>query len=1098
MRRPKAACQMMVPLLAVLLQMVQWPAGEAAFGRDECNEMSVRMACQCSPVMSEFEILCPAYAENPKFRLSIQPSRSFVQILCNLTDFSDYKQLPKVQIGKMDIVQMQRCMLPGLLPIATILQNMGMPTPPMLIFESDNLGMNITRTHFEKLQGLKRLRFTSRRPTHIPADLLSDLRNLTALELRANIAEMPAHLFDNLEELESIEFGSNHLKHLPRGIFSKMPKLKHLNLWSNQLHNLTKYDFEGASSVLDIDLHANGIEVLPHDVFIFMPNLREINLGANLFRSLPEGLFEHNTRLEKVRISNNRAKLITLPPRLFANLPDLKVLFLKTDLESLPGDLLEGSTGITNISLGTNLLTTLPDKLFEHQTNLQSLDLSHNQLTHLPDGIFEHNRELKDLNLESNYLTRISRKLFSRLISLETLVMRNNRLNIIDHSAFTATSSLRHLYLEHNNIDLQQSLLTNHVNDPNSPFSSLFNLETLNLSHNSIMVIYYDWKFVMTKLRDLDLSYNNISSLNFEDIQFISRNRLQVNLTHNKIRSILLDKDVPVDRTDDSVVNIDLNDNPLDCDCTMLIFAQLVRGDIKPAYAKYYKLQTDRLFCSKPGALEGTPVKKIMPEKLLCPFDSPDAENKRKCPRGCSCWVRTYDRALLLNCNNGNMTRVPSLPALPQNLELMELYMENNTLLSLPSGDSNPGYSQVTSLYIAGNNLTDIEANQLPSRLEHLDLRRNQLQLLNSTVLDFFNSTMPQGSMKLSENPWKCDCDAKPLLIFAQDNYYRIKDRMEMMCTNAELPTRMVELSTDDICPSDRSVYIALAMMIASAGILVGFTASLYYKYQMEIKIFLYGRGWLLWWVSEEDIDKDKLFDAFLSYSHKDRSFIEQFLVPMLEGGAQKFKLCLHERDWLVGGFIPENIVRSVADSRRTILVLSRNFIESEWARMEFRAAHRAALNEGRARIIIIIYSDIGDVENLDEELKAYLKMNTYLKWGDPLFWDRLRYALPHRKPIRNMGNGALIKSPLKSSTDDKLELIKPSPVTPPLTTPPAEATKNPLVAHLNGGTPHTAIMIANGKNGLTNLYTPNDKSHGNGHINGAFIINTNAKQSDV
>lgn len=48
---------------------------------------------------------------------------------------------------------------------------------------------------------------------------------------------------------------------------------------------------------------------------------------------------------------------------------------------------------------------------------------------------------------------------------------------------------------------------------------------------------------------------------------------------------------------------------------------------------------------------------------------------------------------------------------------------------------------------------------------------------------------------------------------------------------------------------------------------------------------------------------------------------------------------------------------------------------------------------DGRVRLIIVMYGEIKNIDNLDDEFKHYLKYNIYIKWGEPEFWNKLRKA---------------------------------------------------------------------------------------------------------
>ena len=74
-------------------------------------------------------------------------------------------------------------------------------------------------------------------------------------------------------------------------------------------------------------------------------------------------------------------------------------------------------------------------------------------------------------------------------------------------------------------------------------------------------------------------------------------------------------------------------------------------------------------------------------------------------------------------------------------------------------------------------------------------------------------------------------------------------------------------------------------------------------------------------------------YDVFISYSHKDEAWVRDVLLTRLE--AQGLRVCIDSRDFDIGLASIVNMERAVERSRRTLLVLTPNWVASEWTGFE-------------------------------------------------------------------------------------------------------------------------------------------------------------------
>ncbi|KAL0858667.1 hypothetical protein ABMA27_011159 [Loxostege sticticalis] len=914
--------------------------------------------CGCTVTVSE--VFCRVRAPTRPLKITVK---------CDSHD-SNYTAIPYAEFEKFSpasnftliALGMLDCKLPS--TFASLLANFGHADAELLEIMLASMGGELQGVH---VRGLRKVRkmvlYKAAEQSRFPRDIFDALPDLEDFDVSFTQLRLEGSGGDDSIDgtsrfaLRSLSLTSCGINDVPPGAFTGLGNITELYLYDNFIKNLTRDAFRGLTNLGALGLSDNPITSLPSQVFAFTPRLRRLYLDKTLLGTVPGDTFQGLQHLEVITFLKGN-DTITFGAQALA-LSSLKELTIQSTLQSpLPKDLIEGSVALQTLIIRYAGLKIIPKGFFATQQRLQKLDLRGNELTTLDVDIFQSLKALVDLNLSGNRIKEFPGNIFFGLRNLKTVSANNNGLQYIADNAFDAGNDITCLALNDN-------MLTSEVLSSLRLFWVMPRLEDLRLQGNRISYMIPDWKRFYS-LQKLDLSRNNFTALEEADITF-QNFKLQLNLRENRITNIKIHTLPSVEFVYKTTVFLD--DNPFRCDCELYMFVRASRHLQNSRYIPRITLDPEHAACASPPSLAGTLIQDLPLTSLTCSLPL------RDCPANCTCDVRPATRTLELDCES-EPSMYPNPEDYEQKITILHLRNLPSQPLTLPS--------HVVSLNLAGLGLTEPPLLKTHN-IQKLDLSRNQL---TNAPLELLKENL---TLRLSGNEFFCDCSHLDSVYVLQSNAARIDDAEIVKCGGGEY---LMNIKVEKLCEIKKETVIGVTLAVL--GGLVAIVAGLAYRYSLEIKVFLFSRGWCQSWVHEDDIDNAE-YDAFVSFSQDDAQWVAEQLLPKLEGEPNNYKLCVHYRDWVVGDMIPAQIATSVEQSRRTIVVLTKNFLKSTWAPLEFRAANAHAQRERRARVLIVVLGEIPDCEEMDAELRAYLSTNTYLKWGDPWFWEKLKYAMPHR-----------------------------------------------------------------------------------------------------
>lgn len=777
-----------------------------------------------------------------------------------------------------------------------------------------------------------------------------------------------------------------------------------LNLAENNITQINDSSFSlaknlNASRVVLLYLNFNQIHYIHSKAFENLTGLRYLNLSNNCLKwpdSFGHGVFKPLQSLENIYLKENRITTFDGLGSEMQYLKNLKAIFIYGCQNCVFGDGFDKLTNLTSVSLtGYNVysnMTLVNSSIFVKVSQIRQLLMASCGVYYIPNNTFAPLKNLEFLDLSYNEhlgfenmsiaLSGLVNSTTLKVLNvnkIHPLIGRGVELKVKHLKELNTLRALVAIHIDLNKIEVLEENITRYNLLPTS-------LRNLTMSGNRLTYdTYINYIYLNENISLIDLSRQHLSIDPFfrEHFDYDLRNRKTETKTLMSSRcnkkcncgiknntSICLPKNLTTIVWQKSFLNFDIGD-VLICRGTNVNYLDLSFNLINKWIGPVCGLEK---------------LKHLDLSENLCSTLQSD-------------FFRTFPNLEYLNISFNDLGKSfqneNASKLFEQNVKLTVLDLSSNGIAQLP----NDIFSKLTNLAylnIRFNKLKKLNVSlENIKALKQLDVTGNKLETLSESLTHYLESR--NCTIVMTGNPIDCSsCQSIAFITWLTKPDVQVQFMDQDVCTFDGKPKGRDDLTAvvqelEAKCKSQTWLVITIAVGCSAATCLFSLIVCLtMYKNRWRIRYLYYSRNRRH---NHEGYEHMFENDAFISYPKSLSAFLRDQMIPNLEG-IHGLRLWVADRNSQAGASVAENITHGIYTSRKSVLLVNREYLKDNWCDYEMNMAQVESV-ETKRKLLIIILMENSVLNECSINVLRILKSETTVEFpndnGDiDSFWKTL------------------------------------------------------------------------------------------------------------